>query len=403
MKDILFVDDESNILEGLQRMLFVLRHEWNMAFATSGAQALELMEKQHFDVVVSDMRMPGMDGAALLSEVKSRYPDTLRFILTGQSDSETVYRSVGDAHQFLTKPCKASLLRECVDKALALKELMSNSALRGMVTQIATLPPVPAVYTQLCAELKNKDSSVADVGRIIECDPAMTAKILQLVNSAFFGMRQHIATVKQAAALLGFDTIKALVLATGLFSYARKGDPSGRFSIEAIQQHSMLVANYAQVICRGEASLKDMCGEAYTAGLLHDAGMLIMDDALRGEYAHAHDFAVTNGVTLTDAEQALFECTHADVGAYLLGIWGLPGSIVEAVAYHHRPSDCVGDDLSLLTAIHAADALAVALHPGQFEYLAAKIDMKYLGKLGLEELLVKWEASCANFESKKGG
>ncbi|HOT51753.1 MAG TPA: response regulator, partial [Candidatus Hydrogenedentes bacterium] len=126
MKSILFVDDEPNVLDGLRRMLFPMQREWEMAFARSGAQALEQLEARHFDVVVTDMRMPGMDGSRLLAEVKKRHPDTLRFVLSGQSDSETLYRSVGEAHQFLSKPCKPALLKECVDRAFALRELLSS-------------------------------------------------------------------------------------------------------------------------------------------------------------------------------------------------------------------------------------------------------------------------------------
>ena len=254
MKSILFVDDEPNVLEGLQRMLFSLQREWTMAFASSGAEALELLEHRHFDVVISDMRMPGMDGCQLLAEIKIRRPDTLRFVLSGQSETEVVYRSVGEAHQFLSKPCKPKVLKECVDRAFALRELLTSDSLKAVVSQIRDLPPVPQLYAKLCETLKSPECSIADVGRVIETDPAMTAKILQVTNSAFFGLRRVVGTAVQAASLLGLNTIKGLVLATGLFAPMQGTRLPRGFSIDALWKHSIIVGVRAQAICQSEGA-----------------------------------------------------------------------------------------------------------------------------------------------------
>jgi HD-like signal output (HDOD) protein len=393
MKEILFVDDEVNVLQGLQRMLYPMRREWKLSFASSGVKALDIMAKKHVDIIVSDMRMPGMDGAALLAEVKRRFPDTLRFVLTGQSESEAIYRTVGDAHQFLSKPCKPALLKECIDRAIGLKDLLANDAIRSLVTQIGTLPPVPAVYEHLCEELKRDRSSVVDIGKIIEGDPAMAAKILKLVNCAGLGVGQQVSSVRQAVTLLGLDTIKALVLVAGLLSYA--GTLSTRcFSIESLRQHSLEVANFARLICHREAMPKDVQDEAYTAGVLHDAGMLVMAMALRGDYDRAHDYAVENGVTLAEAEMELYGCTHAGVGAYLIGIWGLPTPIVEAVAYHHHPSTCAGMAFTPLTAVHVADVTTALSHGEHFTYRPPRLDADYLRKLGIDDQFEAWKEVC---------
>ncbi|MBI5092305.1 MAG: HDOD domain-containing protein [Candidatus Hydrogenedentes bacterium] len=403
MKRILFVDDEPNVLEGLQRMLYPLQNEWKMAFASSGSRALETLEQSRFDVVVSDMRMPGMDGAQLLAEVKKRYPDILRFVLSGQSATDLVYRAVGDAHQFLSKPCKPKLLKECVDKAFALRELLASDSLKAVVARIRSLPPVPHVYAKLCEALKSSEYSIADVGRVIEMDLAMTAKILQVANSAFFGLRRQVATATQAASLLGLNTINALVLTTGLFAPIEGSKLPRGFSINALWEHSMIVGWYARSVCLAENTSSELAGDAYTAGLLHDTGKLVLASAYTEEYAHVYDHSVVNAIPLHDAEKQVLGCTHAEVGAYLLGIWGLPHAIIESVAYHHRPADSVGTSFAPLTAVHAADVLAFGLQKEPADYPAPAMDMAYLGRLGLEGRAVAWEGACANIDVRGGG
>lgn len=400
MKSILFVDDEPNVLDGLRRMLFPMQREWEMAFARGGAQALELLEARHFDVVVTDMRMPGMDGSRLLAEVKKRHPDTLRFVLSGQSDSETLYRSVGEAHQFLSKPCKPALLKECVDRAFALRELLSSDSLKAVVAQIGALPPVPRVYAKLCEALKSPDSSIADVGRIIETDLAMTAKILQLANSAFFGLRRQVASATQAVSLLGLNTVRALVLTTGLFAPLEGAKLPRGFSLDALWRHSMIVGAYVQAICRAESAPKETANDAYTAGLLHDTGELVLASACPEDYACVFDRAVAESLPLAAAEKALLGCTHGEVGAYLLGIWGLPHPIVEAVAFHHRPMDAIGNAFSPLAATHVADALAFARRKELFNCPPSKVDLAYLERLGLADRLPEWEHACAEMDER---
>ena len=398
MRHILFVDDEPNILAGLERLLFPFQREWRMFFVSSGAKALELLETQHCDIVVSDMRMPRMDGAALLAEIKKRHPDTLRFVLSGQSDSETVYRSVGEAHQFLSKPCKPQVLKECIDKAFALRDLLNSDTMKKLVGQLGSLPSVPHVYRKICEQLQSPDASIAAVGQIIETDPAMTAKILQLVNSAFFGLRRQVSTATQAASLLGLDTLKALLLLTGLFSPMENKRPAAGFSIETLWKHSTIVGTSAQAICKDMAASSEILNDVYTAGLLHDAGMLLLAVNRPEEYEHIRDYAGANDLPMSDAEKLILGCCHAEIGAYLLGIWGLPDRVVEAVAYHHRPSESPGASFGALTAVHAADAFADN-HQGEGT-VSVRIDMGYIQHLGLQEQLTGWANICTTIGSQ---
>ncbi len=402
MRSILFVDDESRVLEGLQRMLFPMQREWKMAFALSGAQALELLEKGHFDVVVSDMRMPGMDGAQLLEEVKKRCPDTLRFILSGQSESEVIYRTLGSAHQFLSKPCKPAFLKECVDKAFALRSILASDALKAVVAQIGTLPPVPQVYAKLCEALKSPDCTIEEVGQVIKMDPAMTAKILQVTNSAFFGLRRDVSTVPQAVSLIGLKNITALVLARGLFAPVEGGKLPPGFSIDSLWRHCMVVASYAQAICQVENTSKEIADDAYTGGLLHDTGQLVFLAGCPDDYVRCHEYAIEKQVTLPAAEGELLQCTHGEVGAYLLGIWGLPYPIVESVAYHHNPSIYLGSEFSPVTAVHVADILAFKRRSDESDSPHPGFDMPYLERLGLSNHIPEWDKACDAIDAQEG-
>jgi len=395
MKRVLFVDDEPNVLEAIERMLFPLRNEWRIVFACSGAEALQRMEQEPFDVIVSDMRMPGMDGATLLTEVMKKYPQTVRIVLTGQSDKETVFRSVGPAHQFLAKPCNPSVLKSCVDRALALRDLLNNNALRQIISRIETLPALPDAYVRLTRELQSSETSVATVGKIIESDMAMTAKVLQLVNSAFFGLRQHVSSAIQAVTFLGLDTIKALVLMAGVFSQAKKTKLTAAFSLDTLWHHSMMVGVYAQDICKDAGVGEDVSKEAFTAGLLHDAGMLILIENYTAAYRKVLEIACTGQLSLAQVEQANFGCTHAEIGAYLLGIWGLPDSIVEAVAFHHNPSQCVSRSFAPLTAVHLADALAHETAQTEGNAAGGQLSLEYLETLGLQERVDGWRKAFA--------
>lgn len=393
MRKILFVDDEPNVLDGLKRMLFPLSKEWKMAFVSSGAQALELMAQEPFDIVVSDVRMPGMDGAELLAQVRDRYPQTVRFVLSGQSDRETVLRSVGAAHQFLAKPCNPSELKSTVDRAFALRDVFCNEQVRELVSRIGTLPALPKAYSKLVETLQSPNSSIADVGRIIEPDVAMTAKVLQMVNSAFFGVRRHVATAMQAVSLLGLNAIRAIVLTAGVFQETTGKRLPASFSMEALWRHSITVGAYAQAITKAEGLGDGPSGEALTAGLLHDCGKLLLAVGCTAEYGRVLRESVEKSRPLAEIEFEAFACTHAEVGAYLLGIWGLPDPIVESAAFHHAPSKCHVEGFGPLIAVHVADAFA---HEGAEAETCpgGELDVDGLARVGVADRLPQWREAC---------
>lgn len=332
-KKILFVDDEPNVLEGLRRMLYSLRHEWLMVFAGGGPEALERLAADRFDVIVTDLRMPGMSGAELLAEVARLYPQVVRIVLSGMCDRETALHLAAVAHQFLSKPCSAEVIKKVVDRALSLRTMLSDPALKAFISRIKALPSLPALYNALMEAVNSEDAPVSRLGEIISKDPAMSAKVLQLVNSAFFGLRRHIVNPTEAALFLGTETLRSLALSVAVFSEFRIG-ASSRF-VEELQRHSLRTALLAKKIAISEALTVAEVDEAFLGGLLHDVGRLVLVANNERQYAQCVERSRASAVPLSDVEAEEFGTTHARVGMYLLWLWGLPDSISEAVALHH--------------------------------------------------------------------
>ncbi len=398
MKRILFVDDEVNVLEGLQRMLRPLRKEWEMVFAKSGADALAEMAKKPFDVIVSDMRMPVMDGIALLGRVAQLYPDTIRFVLSGQCDRETIFRSVGIAHQFMAKPCESELVVNTISRAFALRDLLKTDELKALVTKIRVLPSLPELYVQVVQELRSPDASTQRVGNLIAQDLAMSAKVLQLVNSAFFGPRQRVNHPAQAASLLGLDILKSLVLIVGVFSSLDVSGVPG-FGVEGLWRHSLFVGRFAQAIAHRENAHKTLVQSAFTAGLFHDLGQYVLVANVPTLYRDVVRCATEENLALVDAEKKVLNATHCDVGAYLLGLWGFGDPIVEACAYHHYPSRCLSTSFDSVTAVHVANVIDHELRSSR----QAVMDEPYLSAVGVMDRLPAWRAMAPTVGDGTGG
>jgi len=387
-KRILFVDDESMVHERLRRMLRPYRQEWEMTFVTSGQEALLRMGEEPYNIIISDMRMPGMDGATLLSEVMARHPETVRFILSGQSDRDAILRSVGSTHQFLTKPCDLETIRASIERTLNLKTLLRDRRLKKIVSRITNLPSLPDLYMQLKDEIQSRNCSMQKIGQIIEKDVAMSVKVLQIVNSAFFGLKQRISSPSQAVSLLGIDVIQALVLVSGIFSTIRESDVRA-FSLKSLWDHSLSVALRARTIASQVAKNRVMEDETFKAGMFHDVGKLVLAICSPDLYNDTAIMAKNSGKPHVEAEYEKLETSHAEVGAYLLGLWGFVEPTVEAVAYHHNPGSCVITGFHPVIATYIADCLdheynsCKGLPPGDI------LDSGYIKWLGYEEYLVE--------------
>lgn len=393
---ILFVDDEPMLLKGLERSLRGMRREWYMEFAPGGRQALEALAHAPFDVVVTDMRMPEIDGARLLEEIKIKYPRIMRFVLSGQSDRETILRSIGATHQYLSKPCDLQDLKQKINQALALRELLESPKLKEMVSRLDTLPSLPDLYVSLTQALSDSEVTVGKIADIIRRDMGMTTKVLQLVNSAFFGLPSQVSSPQHAVSLLGIDNLRAVVLSLHVFSeFEGRQDPI----IAGLWPSSLRVAAFARAIIRAEKGSQRAEDDAFAAGLLHDVGRLVLASSCSKEYLAVLESSRGGKITCAEAESQMFGCTHAEVGAYLLGLWGLPASVVQAVAWHHAPARSAATDFGPVIAVHVAVEFDHRLHPDPNNQIPT-LDENFLGKLALLDRTATWWDICREFDLK---
>lgn len=379
---VLFVDDDDTVLAGLRRMLRGQRDQWEMTFVSDGRTALNTLEARHFDLVVSDMRMPDLDGATLLSEVERRHPGTVRIILSGYSEDGSILRTVGPAHQHLVKPCDGETIRAIMMRTVHLRRLLEQPDLRRLATGLRHLPSPPDLFQRLTEEIAGEGSSTASVAQLIAEDVAMTAELLKITNSAYFSFCTRICTVAQAVRLLGLEKVRGLVLCAGLF---------GRYSADAeigplvvrLNDHSLRVASLAQQLARRDRADDFRQDQAFCAGMLSGIGALVLLDAYPQRMRQILAQAGPSGWEAM--ERAGFGASHCELGAYLLGLWGFGDGLVEAVLFQRRPADCLHQGPSTLGYLHLAQALA-GPSPLLGKAEAAPFDEAYLRRVGLKHL-----------------
>jgi HD-like signal output (HDOD) protein/CheY-like chemotaxis protein len=382
---ILFVDDETMVLEGLRRSFNSMSRAWEMEFAANGEQAMLALARQPFDVVISDMRMPGMSGAELLDKISIHSPQTIRIALSGQCDQEVLVRSVGPIHQFLSKPCDKELLKTKIQQALTLRQLLEDPQLKSVVSQLRSIPSFPAAYQQIMAELQSPHCNLSHLAELISQDMGTSAKCLQLVNSAFFGLNKKISSVTEAIKLLGLDTIRALVLSAHIFSEFHS-DAFDEADARWLWDHSLAVSANARTLARQQLAGPEFVEDCVVAGLLHDVGKLVLADSLSTTYEEILRVATTKKIGVAAAELEILGCTHAEIGAYLLGIWGLPYPVLQAIVWHQKPSAAEPAEFSRATVVHAACFLHCEEHPARL-CDGVPLDREHLQRLGLENII----------------
>ncbi len=399
---ILFVDDEVNILRGIKRMLRGMKDEWDMAFAENGKKALEMISKVPIDVVVSDMRMPGMDGAQLLNEVRKLHPGTARIILSGYSDKESILRTVGPAHQYLAKPCDGKLLIKTITSALELRKLLKKDNLRSIVSGLEALPTPLQVLSELLEELNSPKASASSVAEILSQDIAMTAQILKLTNSSFFAIPMGVTTAQHAVQLLGMETIRALVLMVGFFTTFEGGEKENPL-LDTLSLRSASIGGLAMAITEEGKLEKAIANQACCAGMVSHVGTLLLSAKWPEKFRQAMLLSDAEDIGIVEAEKRIIGTSHAEIGAYLLGLWGFTDPIVEAVAYHHTPSKSVWRKRGPLMALHVAQHLTksdgniddVNNNPG------IGLDRQYLEELGVMDCLPVWQNIYHKFKERK--
>jgi HD-like signal output (HDOD) protein len=390
---ILFVEDNPVLRELYGMMLSGEAGRWEPAVVGSGEEALKLMENQAFDVIVSDMRLPGMDGVQLIREVKQRHPRTSRIVLSGVSDQKEIAECLGTTHQFLAKPLDAKALKATLTRLCGLDAYLQDETLQSLAARLGTLPSFPSLYLEIMQELASGNASVESIAKIIAQDPAMTAKMLQIANSAAFGLARRVSSPFDAVQYLGIGTVRSLALSLHVFAAFEKTELRG-FSITAQWDHAIKTAVLARAILRDSDGEADDAEDAYTAGILHDMGKMLLAANVPVAFQQALNLSRERQVPLHEAEQEVLGATHAGVGSYLLGLWGLPASIVEAVAFHHVPGRSEAKKLDALAAVHVANELDHERGGLASSGSRAGLDTAYLSAIGVEDRLDAWRAEA---------
>lgn len=394
-KRILFVDDEPKVREALDRMTRSFADEWDTKFIGSGAEALEALGESSFDAIVTDLAMPEMSGADLLKEVAHRHPKTIRIVLATMSDQPLVMECASLTHQFITRPCEEDELYSSITRAWDMEAAVRHERVSKIVDRMDRLPCLPDLYLRLVEKMQDPECSIDDVAVIVAQDISMTARILKLVNSAYFGLRRRVSSPQEAVNYMGLDTVKALVLSINAFAQFEKV-PLGGITLEALWNHSLMTAGFAKTIAREEGLDGRRIDEAFVAGMLHDAGKLALAANFPDDYARVVATSEHDDVDNLAAEESIIGGTHSDVGGHLLGLWGLPGAVVDAVTWHHDPLGCADQTFNALACVHAADVWSHASDPGD----PHKIAEAYYERIGKDDCLGYWRDACLQPEDE---
>lgn len=402
MHHILFVDDDTNILSGLRRRLGSARPDWNLHFASNGAQAIELAANQNFDVIVSDIQMPEMDGITLLEKLQETHPDAVRIILTGHADSASYLRTIGPAHQFLSKPCDNETLISSIENALGLRQLLQSWELRKLVADSKSLASPPDTYMRLETAFSDPNYSLESISKIVESDIALTTEVLKLTNSSYFAITQQVTSIAHAVRMLGMETLKALALFVGLYR-GFDGPPEQAVKLKRLCHRSQQIGVTAALIAEYEKLPREICHAVPSIGMLSHIGTLILYTNRPNDMDAVTKRVEVEGISIDQAETEQFGAGHAEIGAYLLGLWGFAAPIIQAVAYHHRPMDLPHKEMNALTAIYVAQHLTRerADRDAGLE-VQSMIDMDYLRQIGKDSRLEEWK-NIAGVVSEKYG
>jgi putative nucleotidyltransferase with HDIG domain len=397
---ILFVDDEFIFLEGLQLRLLPICQDWEMEFAQSGAEALGLMNQKPFDAIVADLRMPGMSGLALLEHVMSSSPGVVRILLADPVDAQVANPIEAAHHQWVVKNRAPEDLKAIILRACGKEEKAREDKLEKLMAQVTRLPSIPSLYFELIELMRNPNSDINAVGAVIAKDMTMTAAVLKMANSAFFGLQRVVTSTAEATMYLGVDTLRSLVLSVQIFSQFEQ-ENLGAFSVDVLSAHSLETAAAAKAIAQSECASKEQAEEAFVTGVLHDIGKLVLASNFPERYDEVLRIADEMKTGNCLAEWQVFGVSHAAVGGRLLQIWGIPQTVVEAVMSHHEPCRVKSNGFSVLTALHAANVI-VHEKNAVGGISTAHFDMDYLNTLGLAGRLEAWRRAVEEAEAGAG-
>ena len=386
---IVFVDDDELVLRSIRRLIKGKEKDWDVQFFTEAHLAIRELEREPVDVIVSDVHMGPMGGGQLLALVQEKHPDVARIVLSGETDPHVVFRTVPSCHQFLSKPFDAGRLLSTLQRACALRGLLTNDAARSLVGRSNDLPAAPATYLELTQALRDPRVSTFRIASIIERDVGISARLLQIVSSSFFGSPRHVSTIASAVGFLGLERVRTLVLACEVMRNFPGRAPLAGFDIDSLETQALTTARLAKAMV--PSALAD---DAFICGLLHRVGHLLLASRVPHRFAEVIERHRRDGVAMAQAEIDILGASHAEVGAYLLGLWGLRQQVVEAVAYYTRP-ERLSATWSIAGAVHVASILAQkpdAETGAEPSITMSRVPLSYLERMGVAHELPRWRA-----------
>jgi len=383
---VLFVDSQSDLTSFIREFPVNNEQSWESKQVRTAFDAYKLLDNESFDVIVGELQLPDQDGADFINEVARKYPGTVRIILSSATDRETIMRTARNIHQFIAKPCEATTLGKVLSNSLSMRKLLSSEELHRRIAAVKTLPSPPEVYNNLVELLQSDNASMKQIADLISRDVGITAKLLQMVNSAFFGLSTHVESPRHAVTLLGLDTVQSLVLTAGVFEQFDVSGIGG-ISVESIHNRCVAVGSSARLIATAFGFNRRPTEEALMAGMLHDVGKLVMLSSFRDELQRSVELSNEERIPLWQAQKEIVGVSDAEIGAHLLSLWGLPDSILEAVALHYHPQGAPHPMLNVLTSVHIAYALNHDQTDDAKDLSLSALDMDYLSTLNLTDQL----------------
>jgi len=388
-RSLLFVGGAEDWFDEQSRAIRNLQPNWLSCHAATGAEALAKWAAGSFDTLILDGK--SADGAKLLKTLEKELSQSICIVRCPTLDRSTSAQWKGSGATLVAEDADADALVANVKRAARIHDWMADIAIKKLISQIRKLPAQPKLHTQVTDELQSANGSMDVVGKLISQEPVMAAKIMQVVNSAFFGMTREISDPTESVMVLGAERIKALILLAGVFSqYSATKCPG--FSAEPIWGHSIQVGTFARAITLAQTKNARLAEAAFTAGLLHDIGKLVLAANLPEMYETVQRLRISRKITTRLAEMEILGTTHAELGACLLATWGLPLAILEAVACHHEPGRSEQAGFSILAAVHAANIFSQETLSGDAP--RDHFDIVYFLQTGLGECRNRWREYC---------
>lgn len=392
---LVWLDHEQQVADTHRRALRTVRPEWKVVLVTTAAEALNALEAAPADFFISELGRPPADGVALFETVKERWPSTVRIALSEFTEKSVALRLERSVHRFLHKPCDAYMLAMLIERSSTLRGIIDDPAIVAAIGGLESIPRPPVTVQALEKVLADPDAGVIAVAAVISRDAALTARLLRVVNSSFFGVGRQITRVDAAVNFMGVSLVRAIALADGATrSFSVTPDV---LDLDEWNMHAVRVAATARDITASNSPQdRSLADEAFLAGLLHDVGQIVLAGVAPRRWKGLERDARLDALAVNEIEDRTRNVSHALVGAYLLSLWGLPANVVEAVAFHHTPERLAGPLFDASLAVHIADGLVVRT-PGR---VAPQLHMPTILSAGItEEQLQTWRTRFSAMEA----